>query len=95
MEMRRKQVIKMKATLEFNLPEEQNEHLYALKGTDALLVIEDLLNEIRSLLHHDCGSLSKWRDADGVLVKPDYTTVEIVRDVLIELRQDRQLPELV
>ena len=93
--MRRKQVIKMKATLEFNLPEEQNEHLYALKGTDALLVIDDLLNEIRSLLHHDCGLLSKWRDEDGILVKPDYTTVEIVRDVLLELRQGRELPELI
>ena len=44
----------MKATLEFNLPEEKNEHLYALKAVDALLVI----------------------------------------DVLIELKQDRQLPEL-
>ena len=84
----------MKATLEFNLPEEKNEHLYALKAVDALLVIDDLLNEMRSLLHHDCGSLSKWRDEDGILVKPDYTTVEIVRDVLIELKQDRQLPEL-
>lgn len=95
MELQRKQVIKMKATLEFNLPEEQNEHLYALKGTDALLVIDDLLNEIRSLLHHDCGLLSKWRDEDGILVKPDYTTVEIVRDVLLELRQGRELPELI
>jgi hypothetical protein len=85
----------MKATLEFNLPEEQSEHLYALKGVDALLVIEDLLNEIRSLLNHDGGSLSKWRDEDGILVKPDYTTVEIVRDVLIELKQERQLPELI
>ena len=84
----------MKATLEFNLPEEQNEHLYALKGVDALLVIDDLLNEIRSLLNHDCGSLATWRDEDGILVKPDYTTVEIVRDVLIELKQERQLPEL-
>jgi len=84
----------MKATLEFNLPEEQNEHLYALKGVDALLVIDDLLNEIRSLLNHDGGLLSKWRDEDGIFVKPNYTTVEIVRDVLIELKQERQLPEL-
>lgn len=93
----------MKATIEFNLPEEQHEHAYALAGVDALLVIDDLLNEIRNKLKYGGGKFAEW-DAeiwndDGSVSKKridgcDYT-LERVRDVLIEFKNDRNLPELV
>ncbi len=45
----------MKATLEFNLPEEQWEHEYAVHGVDALLLISDLEGELRAMVNDDCG----------------------------------------
>ena len=93
----------MKATIEFNLPEEQDEHAYALAGVDALIVIDALLNEIRTRLKYGGGQFSEWyvddyRDDGSVekkkVVGCDYT-LERVRDVLIELKNDRKLPELV
>jgi hypothetical protein len=75
----------MKATLEFELPEDQHEHTYALAGTDALLAIDDLLNEIRSCLKHDCGELKGC----------DYDTLERVRDLVCSLKESRRLPELI
>lgn len=93
----------MKAILEFNLPEDQDDHAYALAGTDALLVIEDLLNEIRNKLRYDSGEFREWDaevyDDDGSVSKKrveacDYT-LEKVRDVLIRLKENRNLPELV
>lgn len=93
----------MKATIEFNLPEEQDEHAYALAGLDALIVIDELLNEIRNKLKYGGGEFGEW-DAevwndDGSVSKKrvkgcDYT-LEKVRDVLIELKNDKKLPELV
>lgn len=93
----------MKATLEFNLPEEQDDHAYALAGVDALLTIDDLLNEIRTKLKYDGGRFKEW-DAEVYNEKTqslekkriqgcDYT-LEKVCEVLHELKQDRRLPEL-
>jgi hypothetical protein len=94
----------MKAILEFNLPEEESEHSYALAGTDALLVIDDLLNEIRTKLKYDSGQLKEWNtevyneETDSFEPKKvqgcDYT-LERVRDILLELRTERRLPELI
>jgi len=75
----------MKAILEFSLPEDQHDHKYALAGIDALLVISDLLNEIRTKLKHDGGG---FKDCDE-------KTLEIVRDYVVELKRDRELPELI
>lgn len=74
----------MKATLTFDLPEEAQDHKYALAGTDALIVISDILSEIRSALRYESGEL-KDCDAD---------TLEKVSDLIYRLKQDRQLPEL-
>jgi hypothetical protein len=94
----------MKATLEFNLPEEEAEHSYALAGTDALLVIDDLLNEIRTKLKYDSGQFKEWNtevyneESDSFESKKvqgcDYT-LERVRDILLDLRTERRLPELI
>jgi hypothetical protein len=93
----------MKATLEFNLPEDQHDHAYALAGLDALLVIGDLENEIRSKLRYDSGEFREfWVEEhadDGTvtkkLVKGCDDTLEKVWQVLLEYKRERNLPELV
>lgn len=92
----------MTATLTFNLPEEGPEHRYALAGIDALLLISDLENEIRSKLRHDCGefrefAVERYGD-DGVTterVNGDDATLEAVWQWIIRQKQERSLPELV
>jgi hypothetical protein len=94
----------MKAILKFKLPEEQYEHSYALAGTDALLTIEDLLAEIRYYLKHGGGIFREfnteiWSDETNQFEKKTMCgcehTLEKVRDLVIELKQRRKLPELV
>lgn len=92
----------MKATLTFKLPEEEPEHRYALAGVDALILISDLENEIRSKLRHDCGEFKEFRveryGDDGVKterVKGDDDTLEKVWQWIIDQKQARSLPELV
>ena len=94
----------MIATLSFQLPEEEPEHSYALAGTDALLLIEDLCNEIRSKLRHEAGEFmefpaEEWDEESGefkkITVKGDDHTLEKVWQWVIEQKQRRNLPELV
>lgn len=93
----------MKAILEFKLPEDQHEHSYALAGVDALLVIHDLENEIRSKLRYDAGEfwnfeVEEYEEGGNVIKKRMNAcnhTLERVWKVLNELKQDRKLPELV
>jgi hypothetical protein len=94
----------MKAQLIFDLPEEKPEHSCALAGTDALLLIEDLCNEIRSKLRYDSGEFKefpaeKWDDERNEFVKitakGDDHTLEKVWQWVIEQKQRRNLPELV
>ena len=42
----------MRATLEFNLPEEQNEHLRAVRAGDAWSALYDIDNMLRNLLKY-------------------------------------------
>lgn len=94
----------MKATLTFDLPEEEPEHKYALAGTDALLLIEDLCNEIRSKLRYDSGDFQEF-DAEEwdeeanefrkIRAKGDDHTLEKVWQWVIDQKQRRNLPELV
>ena len=74
----------MKAILEFDLPEDQHDHKYALASCDALICISDILNEIRSKLKYDSGL---FKDCDD-------KTLEIVRDYIVDLKHHRELPEL-
>jgi len=75
----------MKATLEFDLPEDRHDHEYALAGLDALLVIDDLLNEIRSAVKHNSGRLAQC----------DILSLEVVREFLCGRMDERRLPELI
>jgi hypothetical protein len=84
----------MKATLEFTLPEERTEHICAVKGMDAILVIDDLLNEIRSFLKHGGGEFKQWRDEEGETRTGCDATLEKVRSYIWELRKDNEIPDL-
>jgi len=74
----------MKAILEFELPEDSAEMRYALAGLDALLVLSDLDNELRSLLKHGAGAFA------GL----DEKTIERVREWVWDQRSTRNLPEV-
>ena len=85
----------MKATLEFTLPEERTEHICAVKGMDTVLILDDLINEIRSYLKH-CGvEFREWRDEEtGITVTGCEHTLEKVRSYIWELRKDNEIPDL-
>ena len=76
----------MKAQLIFDLPEEQTEFAHACAGTDALLVIHDVLSEIRSFLKYESGYFKDY--------EPDQQTLEKVVDFIYMMKQERKLPEL-
>ena len=84
----------MKATLEFTLPEERCEHICAVKGMDVILILDDLLNEIRSYLKHGCGEFREWRDEEGQTHTACDATLEKVRSFIWELRKDNEIPDL-
>lgn len=69
----------MKAILEFNLPEEDDEFHYAKEGISYSIVIEDTLNHIRSILKYEENP------------KLDVATLEHVRGFIIEALSERGL----
>jgi hypothetical protein len=84
----------VKATLEFDLPEERTEHICAVKGMDSILIIDDLLNEIRAFLKHGSGEFREWRDEEGKTHTGCDATLEKVRSYIWELRKDNEIPDL-
>jgi len=68
----------MKATLEFNLPEEQEEHLNALQGMSWQMVLFEVDQELRSTVKH--GDLQQ--DADYA---------QKIRDLIYQKMQDSGL----
>lgn len=75
----------MKATLEFNLPEEEQEHRCALAGVDALLVIEDVIEELANGMNNQY----------GVFKECDIETLEQVIEYIIAAKENRKLPDLI
>ena len=69
----------MKATLEFNLPEEQAEHYCAIKGADMLNVLWELKAELRSMLKY------------GELPGEQYEIVEKIQDFLLGSLNDNDV----
>ena len=84
----------MKATLEFDLPEEEQEHRYALAGVDALLLLNDLEEAIRELLHRDCGYFTEWKNEEGKICEGCPETLQRVWNWIIEQTEERKLPDL-
>ncbi len=69
----------MKATLEFNLPEDQAEHYCAIKGADMLNVLWELKAEIRGMLKY------------GELTDKQYEIVDKIQDFLISSLNDNDV----
>ena len=69
----------MKATLEFNLPEDDDALTDARKGSDWKFAVDDLFNYLRSQIKH----------ADHTA--EEYAVFERVRDQLVEILDDRGL----
>ena len=69
----------MKATLEFNLPEDQAEHYCAIKGADMLNVLWELRAELRSMLKY------------GELTDKQYEIVDKIQDFLISSLNDNDV----
>lgn len=69
----------MKATIEFNLPEEQAEHYCAIKGTDMLNVLWELKAELRSM--------RKYQE----LKENQFEIVEKIEDFLIQSLNEHEI----
>lgn len=73
----------MKLSLEFD-ETERYEHEVACKGLDILILLDDIDQELRSALKHECGEFAKL----------DVETMEAVRSWIWEQRSKRNIPEL-
>ena len=69
----------MKATLEFNLPEDQAEHYCAIKGADMLNALWELKAELRSMLKY------------GELPDQQYEIVEKIQNFLMSSLDDNDI----
>ena len=73
----------MKMTLEYD-ETERYEHEVACKALDILILVDDIDQELRSALKHECGAFAKL----------DEDTMEAVRAWIWQQRSDRNIPEL-
>lgn len=73
----------MKATLEFNLPDDDEDFQFAVKGRDSVLVIWEIEQFVRNKM-----------DSDKVTRK-EYKTLESILEYIYEQRNDKKLPDLV
>jgi len=85
----------MKATIEYQLPEEEHDMKYALAGVDALLVLDDIDNEIRSYLKYGSGELRQFVTEEGKECPACHETLEVVKAWIWERRRERNLPDLI
>jgi hypothetical protein len=69
----------MKATIEFNLPDDQAEHYCAIKGADMLNVLWELKAELRAMLKY------------GELPDTQYEIVEKIQDLLMSSLDDNDI----
>ena len=69
----------MKATIEFNLPEEQAEHYCAIKGADMLNVLWELKAELRGMQKY------------GELTSEQYEIVDKIQGYLIHSLNDNDV----
>lgn len=84
------------AKLEFNLPEQEHDFKYALAGLDALLALSDLDEELRSAVRYESGELAYYCDEQTKERKKCCAeTLDRVRERLWDIRNNRDLPELI
>ena len=80
------------ATLTFDLsdPDEQQEHLFALKGQDSRLCISELDEKLRRILKYEVEG-----EDDLGSFQLDERTIRWVRQCLYQIVEDRNLPEVI
>ena len=69
----------MKATLEFNLPDDQNEFDLAIQGSKMYLALWDISQELRTLWKYEELSDEEWK------------MVERIRDKFYEILDENQI----
>jgi len=85
-----------KATLEFNLPEQEHDFKYACAGLDALLTLNDIDQELRSAVRYHSGEFTHYiHEETGERKECCVETLYHVRKVINEMIHDRKLPELI
>ena len=85
-----------KATLEFNLPEQEYDFKYACAGLDALLTLNDIDQELRSAVRYNTGEFTHYIDDETKERKECCVeTLHHVRKVINEMVHERKLPELI
>ena len=72
----------MKAILEFNLPEEQEEHRLALDGPKWSIVVDSILGYIRTQLKYN----------DEGLTPKEIEQLERIRELIVNEIEDLNLP---
>lgn len=73
----------MKATLEFNLPEDNYDHLCAVHGGDAIRALREILNAMREELKYN------------VLTDEQYKIIEGERSRIVEIIDEYGLMNLI
>lgn len=82
----------MKATLEFELPEDQTEHLTAVHAGALFAVVDEFFEAIRTKLNHDAGEFASFKNAEGVPCRGCDDTLEQVRVVFRQMREEAGIP---
>lgn len=82
----------MKATLEFNLPEEEYEYTAAVKGTCSLQVLDLMLNELRNAKKYNGGKFCQSDTADPSVKAACDTLIDEFQRYIWELRTEHGVP---
>lgn len=69
----------MKATLEFDLPEEKEDHCDALKGSEWKWAVDDIINYLRNETKHVDHTVE------------EYNTLDAVWDKIVKILEERDL----
>ena len=70
----------MKATLEFNLPEDREDHIMALRGHEAFIALGEIVEKFRTLDKYE-----------NELVTDEKISISVVRDEIHGIISERNL----
>jgi hypothetical protein len=62
----------MKAILEFNLPEEKQEHSYAVNATEAFVALSDIQQKIRNVRKYDADIESTLNEIENIVMEINW-----------------------
>lgn len=70
----------MKAILEFNLPEDREEHTMAIRGHEAFIALNEIIERFRALDKYE-----------NELITDEKISISVVRDEIHNIISDRNL----